>query len=59
MSQPLRSTVRNYVTVTGTGKVLLWGTFWNVFPNIFDPQLVESMNAEPADKEDQLHTIQS
>jgi hypothetical protein len=46
MSQPLRSTVRNYVTVTGTGKVLLWGTFWNVFPNIFDPQLVESMDIE-------------
>ena len=37
--------------------------FWNtlkVFPffNIFDPQLVESMNAEPADEEDRLHTIQ-
>ena len=32
--------------VTSTGKVLLWGTFWNFFPNVFDPQLVESTDVE-------------
>ena len=30
-------------------QVLLFGTFWNFFKNIFDPQLVESIDAKPAD----------
>lgn len=45
-TKPLRSAVGHYVTVTGTGQVCSWETFWNLFPNIFDPQLVESNGCE-------------
>ena len=33
-------------------QVLLFGTFWNIFPNIFGPQLVESIDVERVDMED-------
>ena len=35
----------------------MWHTFWNFFVNIFDPQLVESMLAEPKDAQGQLYII--
>lgn len=37
-------------------QVQLFGTFWNfVFPNIFNPQLVDSTDVEPEDAEGQLY----
>jgi len=32
-------------------QVLLFGSFWNFPPSIFDLQLFESMDAEPVDTE--------
>ena len=33
-------------------QVLLFGTFWKFFSNVFDPQLVESADVEPMDTKD-------
>ena len=32
-----------------------FGIFWNFFPNIFDPQLVEPTDAKPSDLEGHLN----
>ena len=39
----------------GQIKILLFGTFWNFFPNIFDPQFVQSTDVESRDMEDWLY----
>ena len=39
-------------------KVLLLGTFWNFFPNIFKLQLVESTNVKPMDMKGQLYNLE-
>ena len=40
------------VAIVGQNQVLLFRTFWNFFFfNIFNAQLVESTDAEPADME--------
>ena len=36
-------------------QVLIFGNFWNFFWNIFNPVLVESMDAEPADTKGRLY----
>ena len=33
-------------------QVLHFGTFWDIFPNIFGPHLVESIDVECVDMED-------
>ena len=38
-------------------QVLLFGTFWNLFLNIFDPWLVESTDVEPANMEGLLYIM--
>ena len=40
-------------------QVLLFGTFWNFFSNVFDPWLVEFEDAETVDTEGQLHLVSS
>ena len=36
-------------------QVLLLGTSWNIFFSIFDPRLIESTDAEPADTEGRVY----
>ena len=36
-------------------QVLLFGIFWNLFPNIFDTRLVEPTDSKPSDMEIYLY----
>lgn len=38
-------------------EVLLFGTLWIFFPNIYDSELVESVDVEPVGIESQLYII--
>ena len=35
----------------------VFGTFWNIFSNIFNPRMVENMDENPADMAGRLYSL--